>query len=102
MAAAAPSAWAAMKAGTSTGLTPAKVSLSARAAVTAGLAKDVDDVNQYAPAMTEATAWGAACGWCRTPPHTTESKAKVAAAQGQKKHSARMGAPAPPLSANLD
>ena len=40
-----------MKPGTSTGRMPATVSVSARAIVTAGLAKEVDAVNQYAEAM---------------------------------------------------
>ena len=38
--------WATMNAGTDDGSMPAKVSLSVRAIVTAGLAKLVDDVNQ--------------------------------------------------------
>jgi hypothetical protein len=42
----APISWAAMKAGTLPGAIPAKVSLRPRASVTAGLAKDVDAVNQ--------------------------------------------------------
>ena len=40
-----------MKAGTSIGRIPAKVSLAERASVTAGFAKDVDAVNQYAAVM---------------------------------------------------
>ena len=40
-----------MNIGTLSGAMPAKVSLSMRAIVTAGLAKLVDDVNQYAAAM---------------------------------------------------
>jgi hypothetical protein len=51
VAAAAPRSWATMKPDASTGRMPAKVSLAARARVTAGLAKDVDDVNQYAAVM---------------------------------------------------
>jgi len=46
--AAAPKSWPTMKPGTSIGRIPAKVSLAARARVTAGFAKEVDDVNQYA------------------------------------------------------
>jgi hypothetical protein len=38
--------WAATKAATPAGAMPAKVSLSERAIVTAGLAKDVEAVNQ--------------------------------------------------------
>src|SRR5262245_52108955 len=45
-AASAPSSSATRKPGTSRGAIPANVSLSARAMVTAGLAKDVDEVNQ--------------------------------------------------------
>ena len=46
LAASAPTSSATMKPGTSEGAIPAKVSLSDRAMVTAGLAKDVDAVNQ--------------------------------------------------------
>ena len=45
-----PPTWATMKGGTSLGRMPAKVSLSDLAIVTAGFAKDVDAVNQYAAA----------------------------------------------------
>jgi hypothetical protein len=37
-----------MKPGASAGRMPAKVSLAARARVTAGFANEVDEVNQYA------------------------------------------------------
>ena len=40
-----------MKPGTEAGAMPAKVSESMRAMVTAGLANEVDEVNQYAAAM---------------------------------------------------
>src|SRR4029453_7427996 len=46
VATAAPASWATMNAGTSVGRMPAKVSLAARAMVTAGFAKEVDAVNQ--------------------------------------------------------
>jgi hypothetical protein len=46
MATIAPANWAMMKGTTSCGRIPAKVSESALAMVTAGLAKDVDAVNQ--------------------------------------------------------
>ena len=46
MAAPAPASWATMKPGTSAGRIPANVSVAARASVTAGLANDVEDVNQ--------------------------------------------------------
>jgi len=42
---------ATMKPGASTGRIPANVSVSDRAIVTAGLAKEVEAVNQYAPVM---------------------------------------------------
>lgn len=51
VAAAAPASWAATNAGTSAGRMPAKVSLAERATVTAGLANDVEAVNQYAAVM---------------------------------------------------
>ena len=40
-----------MKPGASTGRIPENVFVNARASVTAGLAKDVEAVNQYAPVM---------------------------------------------------
>jgi hypothetical protein len=40
-----------MNAGASAGRIPAKVSVAERASVTAGLANDVDAVNQYAAVM---------------------------------------------------
>ena len=48
---AAPTSCATMKAGTPAGAMPAKVSDSARAIVTAGLANEVEAVNQYAAVM---------------------------------------------------
>src|SRR5688572_1471681 len=48
VAATAPTNWATTNIGTSTGLMPANVSVNARASVTAGLANEVDAVNQYA------------------------------------------------------
>ena len=56
----APTTWKTTKAGTDPGAIPAKVSLNARPMVTAGFAKDVDDVNQYADPMYAPTAAGAA------------------------------------------
>jgi hypothetical protein len=41
-------AWATRNGGTSTGRMPVNVFVVARAIVTAGFAKDVEDVNQYA------------------------------------------------------
>ena len=51
MAASMPISWAAMNAGTPAGAIPANVSDSERAIVTAGLANDVEAVNQYAEVM---------------------------------------------------
>ena len=45
-----------MKAGTLLGRMPANVSVAARAIVTAGFAKDVEEVNQYADVIYAATA----------------------------------------------
>src|SRR5580704_13145568 len=51
VAAIAPASSATTNGGTSTGRTPANVSESDRAIVTAGFANDVDEVNQYAAVM---------------------------------------------------
>ena len=51
-----PANCAAIKPGTSNGRMPANVSEAARANVTAGLAKEVDAVNQYAAVMYAPTA----------------------------------------------
>jgi hypothetical protein len=51
VAAAAPKSCSRMKAGTSRGRMPAKVFVRQRATVTAGFAKDVEEVKQYAPVM---------------------------------------------------
>ena len=51
MAVNAPASSAATNMGADDGLMPANVSVSVRAMVTAGLAKDVELVNQYAAAM---------------------------------------------------
>lgn len=47
-----------MNMGAEEGLIPAKLSESIRAIVTAGLANDVDEVNQYAPPIHAPTAYG--------------------------------------------
>ena len=47
-----------MNIGAEEGLIPAKLSESIRAIVTAGLANDVDEVNQYAPPIHAPTAKG--------------------------------------------
>ena len=46
-----PTTWAATKAGTEAGAIPAKVSENIRPTVMAGLAKLVEEVNQYAAPM---------------------------------------------------
>src|SRR5690242_3956874 len=51
VAAIAPASWARTKPNTSVGRIPVKVSLKQRARVTAGLAKEVEAVNQYAALM---------------------------------------------------
>ena len=51
VAAPAPSSWAITKPGASAGRIPENVLVNDRANVTAGLAKHVDAVNQYAPVM---------------------------------------------------
>ena len=65
-----------MKPGASAGRMPANVSLAARASVTAGLANDVDDVNQYAAVMYAPTANGTALGRRRTHPQMTDEQAE--------------------------
>src|SRR5437016_2358380 len=67
-----------MKPGTSAGLIPAKVSLAARATVTAGLANEVEAVNQYAAVMYAPTANGTAVDFTRTQPQITDSNPNVA------------------------
>lgn len=49
-----------MKPGKSSGLMPEKVFVSERAIETAGLANDVDAVNQYAAVMYKPTSHGTA------------------------------------------
>src|ERR1700722_833771 len=69
---------AAINAGASAGLMPENVSETARASVTAGLANDVDDVNQYAAVIYAPTAKGTAVGLRRTQPQITASRPNVA------------------------
>src|ERR1700679_2566511 len=78
VAANAPASWAATNPATSAGLIPANVLLTDRASVTAGLAKDVDAVNQYAAVIYAPTAKGTAAGLCLRHPQITESSPKVA------------------------
>src|SRR5690349_18487786 len=57
---AAPASSAPMNAGTSTGRIPANVSLSERPIAMAGFANEVEEVNQYAPAIHAGTRHAAA------------------------------------------
>jgi hypothetical protein len=68
VAAAPPKSWATMNPGASTGRMPVKVSDAARARVTAGLANEVEAVNQYAAVMYAPTAKGTAEERCRAQP----------------------------------
>jgi hypothetical protein len=67
-----------MNAGASAGRIPANVSDAERASVTAGLANDVEAVNQYAAVMYEATAMGTADERSRAQPQITASSPNVA------------------------
>src|SRR5437868_957048 len=78
VAATAPKTCAAMKPGTSSGRIPANVSVAARARVTAGLANDVDAVNQYAAVVYAPTASATISGRRREQPQMTVSNPKVA------------------------
>jgi hypothetical protein len=62
----------------SAGRIPLNVFVSALASVTAGLAKDVDAVNQYAAVMYAPTTTGTADGLLRTHPQTTATRPNVA------------------------
>ena len=64
--------------GTSAGLMPEKVFVTERATVTAGLANEVDAVNQYAAVMYAPTAKGTAEGRVRTHPSITAISPKDA------------------------
>jgi len=78
VAAIAPIICATMNPVTSAGRMPAKVSLAARASVTAGFANDVDAVNQYAAVMYAPTANGTAEDRRREHPQMTANRPKVA------------------------
>src|SRR5436190_19063652 len=68
-----------MNAGASTGRIPANVLLSERAIVTAGLAKDVDEVNQYAAEINAATDNATAITlWRRETAMITPTRPKLA------------------------
>src|ERR1700729_4245009 len=78
VAAMAPHNCAATNTGTSEGRMPEKVFETARARVTAGLANDVDAVNQYAAVMYAPTAKGTADGRSLAHPQMTDRRPKVA------------------------
>ena len=77
-ASAAPDSCPTMNVGTLSGDIPANVFVVARASVTAGLANEVDDVNQYALVMKHATATGTASRLNRTVKQITRTSPKVA------------------------
>src|SRR5208282_4652261 len=76
----APAICATMNAGTWLMAMPLNVVVKPRASVTAGLAKDVEDVNQYAAVITSPTSHGTACGAERSPPRIVRIRVKVATA----------------------
>src|SRR5438552_2341178 len=78
VAAHAPANWEAMKPGTSTGRIPEKVFVIERARVTAGLANDVDAVNQYALVMYAPTTMATVSCRKRLAPQITKIKPNVA------------------------
>ena len=76
-----PTSWLRMNIGALDGEIPAKVSEKVRATVTAGLAKLVDEVKKYAPAMYAATASANHCSLRDlTTPIITIKRPKVAMA----------------------
>ena len=76
VAATAPTIWPPINSGTLRGEIPAKVSVIARANVTAGLANDVEEVNQYALVMKAATNVGIASGLNLSASDMTKHKAE--------------------------
>src|SRR5277367_2648537 len=78
VAAAAPANCANKNPGISTGRIPANVSLNPLAIVTAGLANEVEEVNQYAAVMYAPTANGTTFDRVREHPQITESNPNVA------------------------
>ena len=74
----APMSWAAMNHGASAGRIPENVLVNDRARVTAGLANEVDAVNQYAPVMYAPTANATESERDRLQPQMTESSPNVA------------------------
>src|ERR1700730_7258364 len=78
--AAAPISWGPMKPGTWLMAIPANVVVNPRASVTAGLANEVEDVNQYAAVIVSPTSHGIACGAYRTPPRIARTRVQVAEA----------------------
>src|SRR5215472_4733113 len=76
----APASCVTMNARTPSGAIPAKVSESERAIVTAGLANEVEAVNQLADVMYRPTAYGIALGVRAAQPKMVRSKPNVATA----------------------
>src|SRR5690349_23134938 len=75
----APTIWLNQKPGTSAGRIPANVLVIALASVTAGLANDVEAVNQYAAVMYAPTANGTASGRRRAQPQITDHASRLLA-----------------------
>ena len=67
-----------MNAGTCSGAIPENVSVKERAIVTAGFAKDVDAVNQYAAAIYSPTMGATADGRARSVPRIVMTRAATA------------------------
>ena len=79
MATAQPMSCITMNIGADEGRMPAKLSVRGRATVAAGLANEVDDVNQYAPVIQAPTAnWMNAWRWLRTSANTTSRRPTMA------------------------
>src|SRR5262245_18936120 len=77
---AAPTSCAITNAGTWFIAMPAKVVVKPRASVTAGLANDVEAVNQYAAVTVRPTSHGIAEGTYRSPPRIARTSVNVATA----------------------
>ncbi|SVA07287.1 uncharacterized protein METZ01_LOCUS60141 [marine metagenome] len=67
-----------MKTGILVGAIPEKVLVKPLAIVTAGLAKEVEDVNQYPAVMNKPTAYGTASGRVLRQPNMVTTKPNVA------------------------
>ena len=74
---AAPTTCAAINAGACSGAIPENVSVKERAIVTAGFAKDVEAVNQYAAAIYNPTMGATADGRARSVPRIVMTRPKA-------------------------